>query len=101
MGVLTRYVITVFLFILIATASAHAETLNVPEDYPTIQEAVDAAQAGDTVHVAAGEYRESIIIEKPLDKAEALCVAQRKVMKTTGCTHPWYWAAFDTMGDWR
>lgn len=36
--------------------SAQAATLNVPADYPTIQAAVNAAQAGDVVMVAAGTY---------------------------------------------
>lgn len=41
-------------------------TLKVPEDYPTIQMAVDAALSGDRVLVSDGIYHEQIVIEKPL-----------------------------------
>lgn len=41
-------------------APARAATLRVPTDYPTIQEAIDAASSGDTVLVAPGDYFESV-----------------------------------------
>lgn len=34
----------------------------VPEDYPTIQKAIDHAKNGDTVLVSAGTYIEDIVI---------------------------------------
>ena len=39
---------------------ASADTINVPDEYPTIQEAINNAQSGDTVLVAAGVYTENI-----------------------------------------
>ncbi|HUU46555.1 MAG TPA: right-handed parallel beta-helix repeat-containing protein [Acidobacteriota bacterium] len=38
------------------------EVLRVPEDHPTIQEAVDAASHGDTVLVAPGTYTENVVV---------------------------------------
>lgn len=38
---------------------------NVPADYPTIQAAVDAANEGDTILLAAGTYHESTYVTKP------------------------------------
>jgi hypothetical protein len=39
---------------------AHAETITVPTDVPTIQEAIDLAQGDDTIQVEPGLYNESI-----------------------------------------
>ena len=47
--------------------TAHAATINVPADYPTIQAAVVAAMPGDTIQCAAGSY--AVVganIDKPL-----------------------------------
>ncbi len=40
---------------------AEPATINVPDDYSTIQAAVDAAAEGDTVLVAAGEFDEPVV----------------------------------------
>ncbi len=41
-------------------------TLLVPEQYPTIQSAVDVAEAGDRVLVNDGSYVESVVVDKAL-----------------------------------
>ena len=52
----------VLALILIASppSSAEASVLNVPQDYPTIQAAINAAVNGDTVTVGPGTYVENI-----------------------------------------
>ncbi|HEX7098540.1 MAG TPA: right-handed parallel beta-helix repeat-containing protein [Acidimicrobiia bacterium] len=40
-------------------------TRNVPEDYPTIQAAVDAADPGDLILIAPGVYREEVQVSVP------------------------------------
>lgn len=41
-------------------------TIKVPDDYYTIQEAIDAAEAGETFFIRSGTYFEKIIIDKPI-----------------------------------
>jgi len=40
--------------------------IRVPQDYATIQEAIDAAVSGETIVVASGVYHEHIGVDKPL-----------------------------------
>lgn len=52
---------------MILPAQAEARTIVVPDDYSTIQAAVNAASAGDTVFVRKGIYEEQTLrISKPL-----------------------------------
>jgi nitrous oxidase accessory protein NosD len=48
----------------LAVAPAHAATLLVPGGFPTIQEAVDAAQSGDVIKVAKGTYAPFAVVGK-------------------------------------
>jgi hypothetical protein len=51
---------------LMPMAKANAATRMVPEDYATIQAAVTAAVAGDTISVASGLYTEQVLVNKNL-----------------------------------
>jgi parallel beta-helix repeat protein len=57
---------TLFLALNVRPARSSPATIIVPDDYSTIQAAIDNASAGDTVFVRAGTYNCSIQIAKPL-----------------------------------
>jgi parallel beta-helix repeat protein len=57
---------TLMLQVNVQTARAGQKTLVVPEDYPTIGEAVNHASPGDTVFVKSGVYHENVWIDKSL-----------------------------------
>jgi len=42
------------------------KTIIVPDDYPTIQEAINAANDGDTIYVKSGTYYENVVVNKSL-----------------------------------
>ncbi|MGD2065858.1 MAG: hypothetical protein PVI43_01645, partial [Candidatus Bathyarchaeota archaeon] len=48
------------------STSSGIDALVVPDDYPTIQQAVDSASDGDTVFVKNGQYNETVTIAKSL-----------------------------------
>jgi len=47
------------------TTQAGLTALHVPADYPTIQDAVDAASDGDLILIAPGTYHEAVVVETP------------------------------------
>ena len=58
-------VFSIFATIPITTASPD-DVIYVPDDYPTIQEAVNAASDGDTIIVRNGTYYENVVLNKTL-----------------------------------
>jgi len=51
---------------LFASTSSAASGVTVPEDYDTIQEAVNQAEPGETIQVESGTYHEQVTINKPV-----------------------------------
>ena len=46
--------------------ASESKVIRVPEDYEKIQEAINAAEPGDTIQVAAGIYYEHIVVNRSL-----------------------------------
>ncbi len=67
-GIFTAAFIAVFILLAIDPSGTHlhAATVRVPEDYGTVQEAVNKAEPGDFIIVGDGEYSENVIVKKPV-----------------------------------
>ncbi len=55
-----RMLISSAIFVAVAFASASATIINIPDDYPTIQQGINASTDGDTVLVQPGTYVENV-----------------------------------------
>jgi len=56
-----KRIFIIFVFVFLIGPGAIAKVINVPKDYPTIQEAVDAASPGDKIIVNPGVYPGAVI----------------------------------------
>jgi nitrous oxidase accessory protein NosD/PKD repeat protein len=56
----------VMLMVVAGAEGAEGATITVPDDQPTIQDAIDNAADWDTVFIKEGMYRESVVVWKPL-----------------------------------
>ena len=69
-----RLSILVFIILIFSTvleevnsySTNESSVIRVPDDYLTIQDAIDAAKSGDTIIVGPGVYYETLYIDKPL-----------------------------------
>ena len=59
-------------------------TLAVPTEYPTIQQAVDAAAPGATIFVDDGVYPENVVVDKPVAIQSVNGYLSTAVVSTTG-----------------
>ena len=57
--------------------------LRVPEDYPTIQSAINAAETADIIEVQAGTYNENLIVDRPVTLTAASFDAANPVNNRT------------------
>lgn len=63
------FILAIFAVSLVALplpVQAEGKTVTVPDDYSSIQEAINKADPGDTVYVKAGDYNGSLIIQKSI-----------------------------------
>jgi parallel beta-helix repeat protein len=85
--VLTQLLLGLFLIKLnIKPAKTEPTPITVPDDYPTIQEAINAANLGDTIYVKNGTYYENIIINKTITligEDEYLTIIDGNMLETT------------------
>jgi len=69
---------------LVKPTNALDKTIVVPTDYPTIQQAIDSANNGDTVFVKKGYYPETLVVNKSIsivgeDRNQTIIDGQKKL----------------------
>ncbi len=63
-GLLTLAVVISAGAMALAGGGQAVDLIRVPEDYPTIQTAINAAEPGDIIQVGAGIYNENLVLDK-------------------------------------
>jgi nitrous oxidase accessory protein NosD len=51
---------------MVLSSSPQPREIRVPQDFPTIQEAIDHAVPGSVIHITPGTYQENLIVDRPL-----------------------------------
>lgn len=82
---LARQVLIALAGLLFLAGHAAGETLSVPDEYPTIQAAINAATSGDTVLVAGGLYSETIQLKSGVNVQGA--GAESTTISAVVCEH--------------
>ena len=57
---------SIVLLSILMVVPVFSTTINIPADFSTIQEGIDASVEGDTVLIAQGIYYENLILEKSI-----------------------------------
>lgn len=68
-------------------ASPASETIYVPDDYPAIQEAVDAASSGDTIIVRDGTYIENVNVNQDHLTIQSESGAESTIVQATSSAY--------------
>src|SRR6056297_129655 len=55
-----------FFLLTVLTFTSQAQTIQVPQDFESIQSAIDASSQGDSIHIAPGIYVENLVIPHEL-----------------------------------
>lgn len=66
LGSVALSVLIISLGLAVVSSPALSADIHVPTEYPTIQQAIDSAAAGDTIIVGAGIYDETVTVDRPV-----------------------------------